>query len=66
MLAKAYVLDDGRRVFETADGARVYDEFGEFVPPEIIDPDLIPRSALGYKPPAPESIIAMDQRPVMH
>jgi putative transposase len=25
-----------------------------------------PHSALGYRPPAPESIIAMDQRPIMH
>ena len=25
-----------------------------------------PHSALGYRPPAPESIITMDQRPVMH
>jgi len=25
-----------------------------------------PHSALGYRPPAPETIIAMDQRPIMH
>ncbi|MBO32782.1 MAG: integrase core domain-containing protein [Rhodospirillales bacterium] len=25
-----------------------------------------PHSALGYRPPAPEEVIAMDQRPVMH
>jgi putative transposase len=25
-----------------------------------------PHSALGYRPPAPASIIAMDQRPIMH
>ena len=25
-----------------------------------------PHSALGYRPPAPETIIQMDQRPVMH
>jgi len=25
-----------------------------------------PHSALGYRPPAPESIIPMDQRPLMH
>ena len=25
-----------------------------------------PHSALGYRPPAPETIVAMDQRPVMH
>ena len=25
-----------------------------------------PHSALGYRPPAPETIVPMDQRPVMH
>jgi len=25
-----------------------------------------PHSALGYRPPAPESIVPMDQRPTMH
>ena len=25
-----------------------------------------PHSALGYRPPAPETIVSMDQRPVMH
>ena len=25
-----------------------------------------PHSALGYRPPAPEAIISMDQRPIMH
>lgn len=25
-----------------------------------------PHGALGYRPPAPEAIITMDQRPVMH
>lgn len=25
-----------------------------------------PHSALGYRPPAPESIVAVDQRPIMH
>jgi transposase InsO family protein len=25
-----------------------------------------PHSALGYRPPAPEAIIPMDQRPIMH
>ena len=25
-----------------------------------------PRSALGYRPPAPETIVPMDQRPIMH
>jgi len=25
-----------------------------------------PHSALGYRPPAPETIVQMDQRPIMH
>ncbi|MEO3480731.1 integrase core domain-containing protein, partial [Phaeobacter sp. CAU 1743] len=25
-----------------------------------------PHSALGYRPPAPETIVQMDRRPVMH
>ena len=25
-----------------------------------------PHSALGYNPPAPEAIVPMDQRPIMH
>lgn len=25
-----------------------------------------PHSALGYRPPAPESVVAIDQRPTMH
>ncbi|MDH3668978.1 MAG: transposase, partial [Paracoccaceae bacterium] len=25
-----------------------------------------PHSALGWKPPAPETVVQMDQRPVMH
>lgn len=41
MLARAYVLPDGRRVFKTEDGLRVFDEFGAEVGPEIVDPDAI-------------------------
>ncbi len=40
-LARAYVLPDGRRVFKSADGMRAYDEFGEELKPEAIDPDTI-------------------------
>ncbi|MCP4825051.1 MAG: transposase, partial [Shimia sp.] len=25
-----------------------------------------PHSALGYRPPAPETVVPMDQRPIMH
>ena len=26
----------------------------------------LPHSALGYRPPAPQAIITMDQKPIMH
>lgn len=41
ILMQAHVLDDGRRVFKTEDGTQVFDEFGEKVGPEIIDPDEV-------------------------
>lgn len=39
MLDKAYVLEDGRRVFKTEDGARIFDEQGQEV--TELDPELI-------------------------
>jgi len=30
------------------------------------DRDALEKSALGYRPPAPETIIPLDQRPIMH
>lgn len=41
LLAQAYVMDDGRRVFRTEDGAQVFDEFGGEVTTEELNPDLI-------------------------
>lgn len=41
MLAKAYVMPDGRRVFKTEDGLRVFDEHGVELSADEIDPDLI-------------------------
>ncbi|MCB1471243.1 MAG: hypothetical protein KDK08_29665 [Rhizobiaceae bacterium] len=41
MLAQAYVLPDGRRVFKTEDGQRVFDEHGEEVGADLVDPDMI-------------------------
>lgn len=41
MLERAYVLPDGRRVFKTKDGLRVFDEHGVELGNEIIDPDAI-------------------------
>lgn len=42
LLAKAYVLEDGRRVFKSEDGKTVIDEFENVVGEEIIDPGMIP------------------------
>ena len=41
MLAQAYVLEDGRRVFRTEDGTQVFDEFGQEVGADEIDPAQI-------------------------
>jgi hypothetical protein len=44
-LERAFVMPDGRRVFRTEDGTKVFDEFGEEVGPEELDPDMIPEGA---------------------
>lgn len=41
MLDKAFVLEDGTRVFKTLDGTAVFDEFGNSVGNEFVDPNLI-------------------------
>lgn len=41
MLEQAHVLADGRRVFESEDGIRGFDEFGEELDPSEIDADEI-------------------------
>ena len=41
MLARAHVLEDGRRVFRTEDGTQVFDEHGLEVTAEEINPDSI-------------------------
>lgn len=41
MLGKAHVLPDGRRVFKTEDGQHVFDEHGQQLSPEVIDPGSI-------------------------
>lgn len=41
MLEKAHVLPDGRRVFKTEDGFRVFDEHGTELASDVIDPDEI-------------------------
>lgn len=53
LLLKAHVLPDGRRVFKTEDGTRVFDEFGSELDLTVIDPDLIENSRPrweAYKP----------------
>lgn len=42
LLNRAYVMDDGRRVFKTEDGSQVFDEFGAEVSFEELDPALVP------------------------
>lgn len=41
MLNQAYVLPDGRKVFKSEDGQRVYDETGAQLQLKDVDPDLI-------------------------
>ena len=41
MLGRAYVLPDGRRVFKTEDGLRVFDEHGLELSADDIDPNAI-------------------------
>ena len=45
MLEQAYVLEDGRRVFRTADGSAVYDELGQEVGADELDPAVIPEGS---------------------
>jgi len=42
LLARAFVLEDGRRVFKTEDGTRVFDEGGQQLDAGAIDPESIP------------------------
>ncbi len=41
MLARAYVMEDGRRVFKTEDGTQVFDEDGAEISVDELDPLLI-------------------------
>ena len=41
IFAEAYVLPDGRRVFKTEDGLRVFDEHGQELTDDVIDAELI-------------------------
>jgi len=44
LMAQAFVLPDGRRVFKTRDGRRVFDETGQPVAADVIRPEAIPDS----------------------
>nr|WP_306264927.1 hypothetical protein [Pararhizobium sp. IMCC3301] len=57
LLARAHVMEDGRRVFKTEDGAQVFDEFGQEVGPEELDSDLIDATH-----PTWESFSALDEQ----
>ena len=41
ILARAHILEDGRRVFKTEDGTQVFDEHGVEVGHDEVDPDAI-------------------------
>lgn len=41
LLEQAYAMEDGRRVFRTEDGTEVFDEHGQQVGADELDPDLI-------------------------
>ncbi len=49
MLAEAYVMEDGRRVFKTEDGTQVFDEHGVEVTPDELDFELIDNKAPTWK-----------------
>lgn len=49
MLDRAYVLEDGRRVFLTEDRSRAFDEFGGEVSGEDLDFDAVPQNAPTYE-----------------
>lgn len=50
MLDNAEQLPDGRRVFKTEDGHRVFDEHGQELSPEEIDPDAIDDGRTRFEP----------------
>lgn len=65
MLARAYVLPDGRRVFKSEDGIRVFDEHGIELDASDVDPDLIGArhpSWEAYRPILEESMRLAEER----
>lgn len=53
MLAQAFIMEDGRRVFKTEDGTQVFDEFGVEVGLDELDPAEIPDSSPRWEEYAP-------------
>lgn len=45
LLDRAYLMEDGRRVFLTEDRSKAFDEFGTEVSPDDLDFDLVPENA---------------------
>lgn len=50
MLEEAYVLPDGRKVFKTRDGTQVFDEHGQALSPDVIDPATIDDRKTRWEP----------------
>ena len=49
MLDNAFALPDGRRVFRTENGQQVFDEFGDKVSEDKLDPDVIPEHRTSWE-----------------
>lgn len=65
LLMRAYVLPDGRRVFKSEDGIRVFDEHGIELGSDDIDPDLIGKAHPtweNYKPVRIEELRLLQER----
>ena len=54
LLSQAYVMEDGRRVFKTADGTQVFDEFAQEVSPQELDFNLISSNRPSWERVKPE------------
>lgn len=49
MQDNAFVLPDGRRVYETEDGTRVFDENGNELGPDVISPSELPKDSTKWE-----------------
>lgn len=65
LFMQAHVLADGRRVFKSEDGVRVFDEFGEELDASTIDPDEIDNARPyweAYEPKLAEELRLIEER----